>query len=202
MGPDEKMPPNWLGYVGVDSVDDAVTAATQNGGKVFMPKMSVPGAGTFAVVGDPTGGVFAPWTSERDDGPELNDVPQYGFCWDELMSTNPTKAAKFYSSTFGWRADPMDMGAMGTYTLFKRPGVKDQKGQEKNAAGLMKSPPGVPHSFWMTYVRVPDCNAAADKAKRLGATITTPPMDIPNVGRFATMMDPQHAGIAIITPNM
>jgi predicted enzyme related to lactoylglutathione lyase len=128
------------------------------------------------------------------------DAPHYSFCWDELMTTDPAAATKFYETVFGWRSEPVDMGPSGTYTLLKRPGVPDTKGADKNAAGLMKSPPGVPHSFWMTYVYVPDCDGIADKAKRLGATITMPPMDIPGIGRFSTMMDPQHASIAVIAP--
>ena len=58
----------------------------------------------------------------------------------------------------------------------------------------------MPHSFWLPYVHVENTDAVTDKAKRLGATITSPPMDIPNVGRFATWLDPQHAAIAVLQP--
>jgi predicted enzyme related to lactoylglutathione lyase len=37
---------------------------------------------------------------------------------------------------------------------------------------------------------------------RLGATVTVPPTDIPNVGRFAVWLDPQQATIAILQPNL
>ena len=73
-------------------------------------------------------------------------------------------------------------------------------GADKNAGGLMKLPPGVPRPFWLTYVGVENAEQSVDKAKRLGATITTPPMDIPNVGRFATMLDAQQAPFAVLAP--
>jgi predicted enzyme related to lactoylglutathione lyase len=55
-------------------------------------------------------------------------------------------------------------------------------------------------SFWMAYVAVPDCDATVTKAQRLGGKVPMPAMDIPDVGRFATILDPQMAAIAILQP--
>ena len=84
-----------------------------------------------------------------------------------------------------------------TYTLFHRPGTTGPNGPI-GAGGMMKSPPNVPHSFWLTYVAVDNADHASDKAKRLGATIMVPPTDIPNVGRFACWSDPQQASIGVL----
>jgi predicted enzyme related to lactoylglutathione lyase len=65
---------------------------------------------------------------------------------------------------------------------------------------MMKSPPGVPHSFWLTYVAVDNCDKRCERAPRLGANVTVKPTDIPNVGRFACWLDPQQAAIAILQP--
>jgi hypothetical protein len=75
-------------------------------------------------------------------------------------------------------------------------------GQPIGAGGMMKSPPGVPHSFWLPYVAVDHADHASERAKRLGATIAVPPTDIPNVGRFACWSDPQQASIAVLAPAM
>jgi uncharacterized protein len=197
----EHGPNHWLGYIGVDDVAGTVTKITQNGGKVFMPTTTMDKVGTFAVTADPTGGVFAPWKSarpEEDKEPTGNFAP-FTFCWDELLTTDPTAAEKFYTTTFGWTAQHMDMGPMGTYTLLNRPGTDNGRGGEKGAGGIFKSPPGVPHSFWLPYVLVENTDQIADKAKRLGATITVPPTDIPNVGRFATWLDPTQAALGVIS---
>jgi predicted enzyme related to lactoylglutathione lyase len=89
------------------------------------------------------------------------------------------------------------MGAAGTYTLFNRPGTTGPNGPVA-AGGMMKAPPGVQHSFWLTYILVDNTDAMCDRATKLGATVTVPPTDIPNVGRFACWFDPQQAAIGVI----
>ena len=65
----------------------------------------------------------------------------------------------------------------------------------------MKSPPGVPHSFWLPYVAVENADAAERAARRGSARkVMVPPTDIPNVGRFACWSDPQQASIAVLAP--
>src|SRR5206468_11526338 len=51
---------------------------------------------------------------------------------------------------------------------------------------------------WMPYVAVADCDAGARKAASLGGKVIRAPTDIPNVGRFAVLGDPQGAVFAII----
>jgi predicted enzyme related to lactoylglutathione lyase len=200
MSPEEPGPTSWLGYIGVDDVAATVTKITSAGGKVFMPTMTMPNVGTFAVTADPSGGVFAPWKSARPDedaerpGPPAN----FTFAWDELLSTDPDAAATFYASVFGWSPRSMPMGPEGNYTLLDRPGMKNPKGDPLSAGGIMKSPPDVPYSFWLPYIAVDDTDAISARAERLGAKVVVPPTDIPNVGRFACWMDPQQAAIAVL----
>jgi predicted enzyme related to lactoylglutathione lyase len=81
-----------------------------------------------------------------------------------------------------------------------RRGVTTPKGEPVAAGGMMKSPPGVPHSFWLPYVAIEDADALSERATRLGAKVMVPPTDIPNVGRFACWSDPQQASIAVLQP--
>ncbi len=205
MNANEQQPPMWLGYVLVDDVAATVAAIEKQHGRVYMPTTVMDKVGTFAVTADPTGAVFAPWRSARaeENKPETTApaMPKPGmFCWDELCTTDPDKASAFYASVFGWAPAKMDMGGGMTYTLFNRPGTKGPKDQPIGAGGMMKSPPNVPHSFWIAYVAVENADQSTDKAKRLGATVMMPPTDIPNVGRFAIWTDPQKASIAVLQP--
>lgn len=196
-------PPHWIGYVSVEDVGRAVAAVTQAGGQKFHQE-DIPNVGQFAVCADPQGAVFSPfhYTGKDAGKPEANERPApWTFCWDELLTADPEAAVRFYTSVFGWGTEHMDMPDFGRYTLFKRTGVKDEMGADKNAGGVMKLPPGVPRSFWLTYVAVENADATVDKAKKLGATPTTPPMDIPHVGRFATLLDPQRAPFAVLAPS-
>lgn len=204
LGADEHQPPSWLGYVGVDNVAATVESIAGAGGKVLMPPTTIPNAGTFAVTADPTGAVFAPWKSARaGEDVENTEMPKpFTFVWDELVSTDPKTAVAFYEKVFGWQGRAIDMGGGMIYTLLDRPGVKNFKGDPQSAGGAMQSPPGVPHSFWIAYVGVDNCDQVVERATKLGATVMVGPMDIPNVGRFACLGDPQGASIAVLQPQI
>jgi uncharacterized protein len=205
LGAEEHQPPSWLGYVAVDDVKAAVAAIEQAHGHVHVPATVLDQVGTFAVTADPSGGVFAPWRSARaeENQPELAPpLPAPGtFCWDELMTTDPDAAGAFYASVFGWKPHPIDMGGGAIYTVFHRPGTRAPDGQPVGAGGMMKSPPGVPHSFWIPYVAVEHADRASELAAKLGGQVTVPPTDIPNVGRFAILLDTQGAALGILQPN-
>jgi predicted enzyme related to lactoylglutathione lyase len=204
MSANEPQPTNWLGYIVVDDVAATVSNITSAGGKVYVPTTTMENVGTFAVAADPTGAVFAPWKSARPgEDVERQTMPNvFTFCWDELMSTDPSAAGAFYEKVFGWKLRPVDMGGGMTYTLLDRPGATNARGDQASAGGMMKSPDGVPYSFWLAYVAVDNCDQLSERAARLGATVTVPPQDIPNVGRFACWSDPQGAAIAILQPRM
>jgi hypothetical protein len=79
---------------------------------------------------------------------------------------------------------------MGTYWLYKR--------GDKQAAGMMKSPPGASHPpFWLPYVLVENVDASTAQARQLGAQVYAEPTDIPNIGRFSVIADPTGASIAL-----
>jgi uncharacterized protein len=125
--------------------------------------------------------------------PMTNPFKQHGaMSWYELMTTDPVAAQTFYSELFGWTMRDQEM-PMGTYTVFANQG--------KEVGGLMAHPPGTegvpPH--WALYITVDDVDASLAKAQSLGATVLMPPMDVADVGRMATISDPQGAVINIIT---
>ncbi len=204
MSDEEHQPTSWLGYIVVDDVAATVASITSAGGKVFAPTTKMDNVGTFAVTADPTGAVFAPWKSARpgEDAEKIAMPKPFSFCWDELVTTDPKAAVAFYEKVFGWKGRAVDMGGGMTYTLLDRPGVKNAKGDQQSAGGAMQSPPGLPHSFWIAYVGVDDCDSVSARAERLGAKVMVPPTDIPNVGRFACWSDPQGATIAVLQPRM
>jgi predicted enzyme related to lactoylglutathione lyase len=114
------------------------------------------------------------------------------FTWYELMSTDPVAAKAFYSNVVGWGTQDMSMPGM-TYTLLTV--------DEIPVAGLMELPEqarqaGAPPS-WLGYVAVDDVDATTDKAKGLGGSVHMPPMDIPDIGRFSVIADPQGAVLGL-----
>jgi predicted enzyme related to lactoylglutathione lyase len=121
---------------------------------------------------------------------------QHGaFSWCELMTTDADAAKAFYTKLFGWDTEDMSMPGM-TYTVVKAGG--------KGIGGIMTIPKeaqGMPPK-WGPYVTVDDVDQTARTAEQLGAKLRMPPQDIPDVGRFCVIEDPQGAVICAITYKM
>lgn len=116
-----------------------------------------------------------------------------GFGWFELMTTDTEGAKKFYADLFGWEYEDMPMGPGSTYTVVKSCG--------KAVAGIMAQPEDckcMPPS-WDIYITVNDVDAAAAKVQSSGGKVLRAPSDIPEVGRFAVLQDPQGAVIMAMT---
>lgn len=119
---------------------------------------------------------------------------QHGaFSWSELQTTDVGAAKTFYSQLFGWTTEEMTMPGM-TYTIVKA--------GEKEIGGIMAIPQEGMPPMWGTYVTVDDVDSTARTAERLGAKLLVPPTDIPKVGRFCVIKDPQGAVISAITYKM
>jgi uncharacterized protein len=183
-------PPHWLSYVSVASADETAAKAKEAGATLLKEPLDVSTIGRMAVIQDPTGAVFALWQAGTHKGSAIYNVPS-SFCWNELGTNDTTKAGDFYAGLFGWERDVMDAGGM-EYTMFKN--------GERGAGGMFKISPEMgpipPH--WLVYFAVDDCDARVQKATELGATVMKPADDIPGIGRFAILFDPQGAAFAII----
>ncbi len=119
-------------------------------------------------------------------------VSKHGtFVWYEMMTIDTKAAVDFYTRLIGWTTQ--EWNELGEpYTMWVA--------GEKPFAGLMKLPEEAraagaqPH--WLAYVAVDDVDAVTAKAVNLGATVLVPAQDIPNVGRFSVIADPQGAVIS------
>jgi uncharacterized protein len=113
------------------------------------------------------------------------------FVWHELLTTDTAAAAAFYPRIMPWRTQPSNMPG---YTIF-------MSGQSQ-VAGLMSLPGEAASTpaHWLMYVGTPEVDATCAKALSLGARVCKSPADIPNVGRFAVLADPQGATFAVFTP--
>ncbi|MHC4220024.1 MAG: VOC family protein [Planctomycetota bacterium] len=52
------VPPNWLAYITVDSVDASTDQARSLGANIEVPPTEIPNIGRFSVITDPTGATF------------------------------------------------------------------------------------------------------------------------------------------------
>lgn len=112
------------------------------------------------------------------------------FVWFDLLTTDIEAAKAFYSEVVGWRTSRWEEGG---YDLLHA--------GDKDIGGLMTLPEearqaGAP-PHWMGYVGCEDVDATLARAKNLGGSVILPGTDIPNIGRFAILADPQGATFAI-----
>jgi predicted enzyme related to lactoylglutathione lyase len=112
--------------------------------------------------------------------------------WAELCTSDMEAAKKFYGPLFGWTFQrfpggevPYDMISVG----------------DRMFGGVMNTPKEACNSSptWINYVTVDNVDETAKNAKDLGGKILMGPRDIPTVGRFCVIQDPQGAVLAAIT---
>lgn len=188
------VPPHWLSYVTVADADATAKKAVAAGGKLIKAPFDVMTSGRMAVFADPTGATFAIWQAKEHIGSTVKGEPG-ALAWHELYTTNVDAAGKFYVQTFDWKTMSMDMGAMGTYTMF----LPESGEKSDHVGGMMAMPPnmkGAPPN-WLAYFTAADVDASTKKAGELGGKTLMPPTDIPKVGRFSIVQDPQGAVFAL-----
>jgi predicted enzyme related to lactoylglutathione lyase len=114
------------------------------------------------------------------------------FVWYELMATDKPAAEAFYPAVVGWGTQPAGPDHPD-YTLLTAGAVP--------VAGLMALPPAAAAAGvrpgWLGYVAVEDVDAWASQAAAAGGAVRRGPADIPGVGRFAVITDPQGAEIVL-----
>jgi predicted enzyme related to lactoylglutathione lyase len=123
----------------------------------------------------------------------LQTMKEHGvFSWNELTTTDVAAAKAFYRQALGWELHDLNGNGMD-YTIARK--------GEREVAGIMAVPkdaPGMPPA-WGSYVTVDDVDARAARVEALGGKVLVAPRDIPTVGRFAVIADPQGATLALIT---
>jgi hypothetical protein len=109
------------------------------------------------------------------------------FIWYELMTVDADAAQGFYGGLVGWTFAPHP-GPMD-YRIFSADGPP--------VGGLMaltaEMQQGGARPLWAGYIGVDDVDATAERIASAGGTVLMEPQDIPDVGRFAFVTDPQGA---------
>jgi predicted enzyme related to lactoylglutathione lyase len=186
MSPDQAgIPPNWMSYVAVADADASVERARSLGANIVAGPFDVNEHGRMAVIADPQGAMFSMWQAKKNPGVGVRDEANT-LCWNELSARDVDAGKKFYPALFGWR-------------MKESPEYTEWHLGEHAVGGMMLShaPANVP-SHWLPYFAVDDCDAAVATAQSRKGIVIVPAMDIPHVGRFAVLSDPEGATFAVI----
>jgi hypothetical protein len=164
--------PAWLGYVGVDNVDDTLAAVKDAGGSLRQAPPDIPQVGRFAVVGDPQGAAFGLFPPLGPEGESAAPMTLGHVGWHELHSSDWEAGFAFYCGLFGWAKDQaLDMGPMGTYQVFNY--------GSGNAMGGMFNADTFGGPGWLFYFVVADIDAAQGRVTGAGGQVLQEPMEVP-----------------------
>jgi uncharacterized protein len=181
-------PPGTPPLIGVmvksDDADATVERANAVGGNA-KPAFDIGDAGRMAEIKDPSGAHIDIWQPKKVPATDADKAHHGAPSWFENYATDAERAAKFYTDLFGWKADAMTMGNNMTYTVLSHNGVQ--------IAGMMSisEHTGDMPPTWMVYFTSDDIDNTARVAAEAGGTVFVPPMDIPEIGRFAGLISPQ-----------
>lgn len=185
----ERGPSHWRSYVSVASADKSAARARDLGGTILAEPFDVLGVGRMAMLEDPSGAAFALWEPKSHIG--VGRVGEPGaLTWSELLTRDVDAAAAFYSELFHWEDRDLEFGE-SRYTVFEKEG--------QAVAGMMAMPGSADAPpAWLPYFGVSDCDDRARAAHVGGGLVYVAPTDVPSVGRFAVLGDPQGATFAIL----
>jgi predicted enzyme related to lactoylglutathione lyase len=188
--------PGWLGYLNVADVDGKTSSIEAAGGRKYMGPHDIPNVGRIAMVADPQGAPFyvmkpiPPAGRENEPSTVFSPTDQGRCAWNELSTSDPVAARKFYGEQFGWTTENfMPMGEQGEYRFI------DHHGLTLGAiSGTMGGQP--PH--WRFYFRVPSVGKAKDVIEAKGGKIVMGPMEVPGGDHIVMGIDPQGAEFALV----
>ena len=100
-------------------------------------------------------------------------------CHFEFAVTDVERSQRFYKSLFDWEFDSQSMPGYSLINTGSEPG-----------GGMMDVKPEMPGPCLSVYFLVDDIAAALKKAAELGGRVLVPETQIPNVGAFAVIGDP------------
>lgn len=116
------------------------------------------------------------------------------FSLHELLTTDLDSAKTFYGDLLGWTFTETKNINGNPYIVIHNEG--------EFIGGMMLKDEFVPDEvppLWDPYITVDDVDAAAKKVQELGGKVVLEPTDIPNMGRFCVIKDPQGTSLNLIT---
>jgi predicted enzyme related to lactoylglutathione lyase len=127
-----------------------------------------------------------------------DETLQGRFVWYELLTSDPDAAKGFYTELIGWDTAEWGEGE-NPYVMWTLDGTP-----EGSMGGVIPLPEeakkmGAP-PHWLPYLGTSDIEGTVSEAEKLGGKALVPLTEIPTVGRFAVLSDPQGAVFAVFTP--
>jgi uncharacterized protein len=119
----------------------------------------------------------------------------------EMPYDDPDRMSAFYEAAFGWRTQMLG-GEMADYVLATTVET-DETGPVRPGAingGFFRRDPASPGQHPSVVIAVDDVDEAARKIAEAGGRLLAEPMDIPGVGRYLAIQDPEGNHLGVLQP--
>jgi predicted enzyme related to lactoylglutathione lyase len=103
----------------------------------------------------------------------------------EIGCRDAKKTGDFYSKLFGWKLQAFSQSQM------------IDTGSKEGIAGHINALGHEPHNYITVYVQVDDLQKYLNRAKELGGKTIVPPQEVPGMGHFAWLADPEGTIVGI-----
>lgn len=111
--------------------------------------------------------------------------------WYELMTTDADASAAFYEAILPWK-------------IGNQPDYREIEATEGGVGGMLQLTPemqaGGARPAWVGYVLVDDVDKTVASVEQGGGRVYMPARDMPGIGRFAMVADPQGAPFYVMKP--
>ena len=106
----------------------------------------------------------------------------------EIGCRNSTTTTEFYAQLFDWKMEPYGPASMIS------------TGASTGIQGHITSLGHEPHNYVAIYLQVDDLDAYLERAGKLGGKTLVPPTEVPGMGRFAWLADPEGTIVGLWKP--
>jgi len=185
----------WIPYVAVDSLEDTIARAERLGARPGQEPFDVSGAARMATIVDPHDRVIGLWNANGRSGAERQGQPG-SMWWVEMLAHDVTGTTHFYSSLFGWTASERRFPHLAhRYTVYSI-------GNESVAGAIrIERNWGRVPERWQVLFEVTDLTRTIEQTEGLGGCEDLPVLEIPNVGRCASLRDDRQGLFFVMQPH-
>ena len=186
----------WVPYVAVDRLGPAIAEAERLGARPGDAPFEVSGVARMATIVDPHERLVGLWEGNGRPGVDRQELPG-SMWWVEMLAHDVTGATHFYSTLFGWKASERPLRHLSHgYTVYSV--GKESVG---GAITIERDWGRVPER-WQVIFAVTDLDRIIDQTHGLGGSDDLPVLDIPNVGRCASLLDDRRGLFIVMQPKI
>jgi len=165
-----------------------IKLAVDNGAKLALNPLKVPGIGKQVIFEGPQGTVFSLVSQNEYNSSDAFNKNKNDWLGIELWSDDLEKAKKFYENVFDVTTEETSINSM-PYWYFKN--------NDKILAGMIKNPVSNQNSQWVPYLKVNNPATIITATKQAGGSVLLAPNKNIKNGRVGIIQDPYGAIIAI-----